>query len=390
MHGICLRTCHAFTRLNASPRSVSREAVAELGRSAKKTMRILISGGPGSGCTSTASAVGAALDLPVFDSDSFFHKPTDPPFQQQYSSDERRDLLKSALSDKDAWILSGSIATWGLSDFASTHGVFLEIPCGERLKRLGERQRTQFGSRIEPGGDMAEEHRSFLEWADGYESRTGAGRNLTTDRAFMESRCDCFMSITEVTPFQEVVTRVIEFLNEPPTQNKRMQATPTSPLFIRSFPVARTLSLLATRAPGWYDCLTLKVSRMKNPAKICLVFGVIIAAIAILGYIPIWQDDMAARRNRERVSGMIAVGENLYEAEKKLRGAGFDFMHAEPIAPTVNKDYLQHIVIVGSAHPNTFESFAYAAQVQWMPFVHRESPYVIIDATLEGKITEIR
>lgn len=178
-------------------------------------MRVLISGGPGSGCTSTASAVGAALGLQVFDSDSFFHKPADPPFQQQYSSDERRDLLKSALTGKSTWILSGSIATWGLSDFTSTHGVFLEIPHGERLKRLEQRQRTQFGSRIDPGGDMAEEHRSFLEWATGYGSRTDAGRNLATDRAFLESRCDRFMTITEVAPFQELVAMVIEFLSEP-------------------------------------------------------------------------------------------------------------------------------------------------------------------------------
>ncbi len=179
-------------------------------------MRVLISGGPGSGCTSTASAVGAALDFPVLDSDSFFHKPTAPPFLQQYSPDERRELLKSALAEKETWILSGSIATWGFLDFSSTHGVFLEIPNGERLRRLEHRQRSQFGSRIDPGGDMAEEHRSFLEWATNYETRTGPGRNLTTDRAFLESRSARFIIITEATHFQELVTRVLEFLNEPP------------------------------------------------------------------------------------------------------------------------------------------------------------------------------
>lgn len=183
-------------------------------------MRILISGGPGSGCTSTASAVGAALNLPAFDSDSFFHKATDPPFQQQYSPDERRELLRSALTGKKAWILSGSITTWGLPDFTSTHGVFLEIPGIERLRRLEQRQRTQFGSRIAPEGDMSEEHRSFLEWAAGYEGRTGAGRNVTTDRDFLESRCDHFTIITEAIPFEELVARVIGFINEHPTQNK--------------------------------------------------------------------------------------------------------------------------------------------------------------------------
>lgn len=177
-------------------------------------MRILISGGPGSGCTSTAAAVGAALDLPVFDSDSFFHKSTEPPFQQQYSLEERRDLVRTALSEKEKWILSGSIATWALPDFDPTHGVFLEIPREERMKRLEQRQRNQFGPRIDPGGDLAKEHVSFLEWADGYESRTEIGRNLATDRTFLESRCDHFMIVNENTPFQKLVARVIKFLSE--------------------------------------------------------------------------------------------------------------------------------------------------------------------------------
>lgn len=165
--------------------------------------------------------VGAALNLQFFDSDSFFHKHTNPPFQEQYHPDERRELLEAALAREDTWILSGSIATWDLPEFTSTHGVFLEIPSEQRLKRLEERQRAQFGSRIDPGGDMAEEHRSFLEWAAGYESRVGAGRNLMTDRAFLESRCDHFMSITQVMPLQELVSKVLKFLGSHPTQAPR-------------------------------------------------------------------------------------------------------------------------------------------------------------------------
>jgi len=179
-------------------------------------MRILISGGPGSGCTSTALAIGAALNLPVFDSDAFFHKPTDPPFQEQYTPDGRRALLQAALAREENWILSGSISTWGLSDFTPTHGVFLEIPNEERLRRLERRQADRFGSRIESSGDMEDEHRSFLVWAQDYERRTGPGRNLATDRAFLESRSDRYIAITEVILFQELVIKVIGFLNEPP------------------------------------------------------------------------------------------------------------------------------------------------------------------------------
>lgn len=181
-----------------------------------KKMRILISGGPGSGCTSTSLALGVALKLSVFDSDSYFHKLTNPLFQEQHSPNDRRELVISALSGNESWILSGSVATWGLCDLFPTHGVFLGIPPEERLRRAEQRQRAQYGSRIDYGGDMAEEHKSFSDWASGYESRTGIGRNAATDLSFLESRCDHCLVITESSPIQQVVTEIVAFLTETP------------------------------------------------------------------------------------------------------------------------------------------------------------------------------
>jgi adenylate kinase family enzyme len=138
-----------------------------------KNMRILISGGPGAGCTSTANLLGAELGLPVFDSDAFFHKPTDPPFQEQYAPDERRQLIAAALDATSEWILSGSIATWSV-DLPTAHfGVFLDPPKDERLRRLDLRERERFGSRIDLGGDLHSENTNFMEWAAGYEYTKG-------------------------------------------------------------------------------------------------------------------------------------------------------------------------------------------------------------------------
>ena len=176
-------------------------------------MRILISGGPGSGCTSTAKVLGEQLGLPVFDSDSFFHKPTDPPFQEQYTPEERRCLLGAALKTQTGWILSGSVATWGLDSFEPTHGVFLNIPGEVRLDRLILRQRNQFGSRIDSGGDMHGEHESFMEWAAGYEDRSGPGRSATTDRSFLQARCRHLLEITANQAMEEVVSRIVSFLS---------------------------------------------------------------------------------------------------------------------------------------------------------------------------------
>ena len=60
-----------------------------------------------------------------------------------------------------------------------------------------------------------------------------------------------------------------------------------------------------------------------------------------------------------------------------------------PIAPTDEQDYLQQLVIVGDPIPNTFETIAYAAQLPWMPFTRSASAYVIINADLDGTITDI-
>jgi adenylate kinase family enzyme len=176
-------------------------------------MRVLISGGPGSGCTSTAERIGKELSIPVFDSDSFFHKPSEPPFQEQYSPEETREMLGSALSKVSSWIVSGSVATWGLNAFKPTHGVLLNVRKAVRLQRLVKRQRDQFGPRIDVGGDMHEEHEAFIEWAAGYEERPGIGRNLATDREFLLNHSNQFMSIDKVADMDVIVGEIVSFLS---------------------------------------------------------------------------------------------------------------------------------------------------------------------------------
>lgn len=175
-------------------------------------IRLLISGGPGSGCTTAAKALGERLGIPVVGSDTYFHKPTDPPFQEQYTLEERRALLRPVLAPESSWILSGSVATWGLHALVPTHGVFLNTPTAIRLQRLLDRQRAQFGSRIDPGGDLQEEHDAFLEWAAGYEERAGTGRNLATDRAFVESPSARFVELDGEEVLDEIVARMEKFV----------------------------------------------------------------------------------------------------------------------------------------------------------------------------------
>jgi adenylate kinase family enzyme len=177
-------------------------------------VRVLITGGPGSGCTSTASWIAARLGLVHLDSDHYFHKPTDPPYQEQYSPEERRERLGGDLQAAPAWILSGSVATWGLPDLQATHGIILDVGSKVRLRRLVQRERERFGVRLDGGGDLQAEHEEFMRWAESYESREGRGRNLKTDFEFLVANTSQLLEIRDDLPFGKTCELVREFLTK--------------------------------------------------------------------------------------------------------------------------------------------------------------------------------
>lgn len=86
-------------------------------------MRSLILAVLGQAAPSTAREVGKVLEFAGIRFRLIFHKLTGPPFQEQYAAEQRRTLLKPALASHPNWILSN-------------------------------RQRKQFESRIDAGGDL--------------------------------------------------------------------------------------------------------------------------------------------------------------------------------------------------------------------------------------------
>ena len=46
----------------------------------------------------------------------------------------------------------------------------MELPPEIRLSRLETRERSRFGDRILPGGDMERQHREFMDWAAQYDT----------------------------------------------------------------------------------------------------------------------------------------------------------------------------------------------------------------------------
>lgn len=149
--------------------------------------RIYIIGASGTGKTTLAKAIAVCLGLPHFDSDDYFHFPTDPPFQKQRSPAERAEMLSHDLGKHVSWVLSGGAGTWVPKvELDATLVVFLYLPVEIRLARLRKRESQLYGSRLLPGGDMEEVHQQFMQWTAGYDDGTAEGTNtLPAHEAFL-------------------------------------------------------------------------------------------------------------------------------------------------------------------------------------------------------------
>ncbi len=156
------------------------------------SLRLNVLGAPGVGKSTLGRALGAHLGLPHFDSDAYYHFPTDPPFQRQRTPEARCALLEQDLRDAPRWVLSGGASTWRPAPALNyTLHVFLWLPGDVRVQRLLAREHALYGARIAPGGDMADEHAAFMAGARAYDVDDGAeGPKLARHEALLrEAGC---------------------------------------------------------------------------------------------------------------------------------------------------------------------------------------------------------
>jgi adenylate kinase family enzyme len=134
-------------------------------------MKIHLLGPSCSGTSTLGNLIAEKYKIPWYDTDEIFWIKTDPPFIRKREKNERTNLLKDIFEKNNSLVLSGSAMGWG--DFIKEHldiVIYKYVEQNIRIKRLMEREIKRYGKRIEPGNDMYEKHKEFVEWNKKYET----------------------------------------------------------------------------------------------------------------------------------------------------------------------------------------------------------------------------
>ena len=132
---------------------------------------IHIFGASGSGTSTLGRLIRDSLGYFFMDTDDYFWEATDPPYQITRNPSDRIALMKNDIASHDKIVISGSLVDWGDELIPLFRlAVRMETDTATRIARLKAREREHFGNRIDAGGDMYENHQSFIEWAKGYDT----------------------------------------------------------------------------------------------------------------------------------------------------------------------------------------------------------------------------
>ena len=132
---------------------------------------IHIFGASGSGTTTLGKKICKELGYKLMDTDDYFWMPTEPKFALKRPREERIEMMIRDINDFESVVISGSLVDWGdvlIPKF--TLAIRIEIEPTIRIARLVQRERVRYGARIEPGGDLHEQHLEFIEWAKSYDT----------------------------------------------------------------------------------------------------------------------------------------------------------------------------------------------------------------------------
>lgn len=177
-------------------------------------MKIHILGASCAGSTTLGETLSARLNIPYFDTDSFFWEKSAVPYTVKREAQLRSRLLKDELRKSENYIVGGSLVSWGeewkqMFDLA----VFLYLPKEIRMERLVQREIERYGNQIY---DDAQRHKLFLEfidWASKYDDRSFTGRNIGIHERWLEGLNCPVIKIVGDTTVSERLKRIVEVVD---------------------------------------------------------------------------------------------------------------------------------------------------------------------------------
>lgn len=178
-------------------------------------VKIYVFGASGSGTTTLGKKLSLELAIEHFDADDFFWKQTEIPFTQRYSYRHMNQALAARLKERNSWVLSGCVNSWG-DQVVSGSDLFIlcKAPTKLRIKRLKQREYEKFGLRILPGGDMYENHQRFIAWAAQYEEGLQKGRNARIHDKFVDQLSTEALILDSSKPLDKLLDKCLERIND--------------------------------------------------------------------------------------------------------------------------------------------------------------------------------
>ena len=197
------------SRIDDRLRSASNEMTAV------NPHRINVLGASGAGTSTIGRALATSLGVPHFESDDYYHAPSDPPFQSVRSPQERHALITTDLNAAPFWILSGGVAGWDpFPQLDFTLMVFVWTPTPIRIERLRRREYERFGERIREGGDMHRAHEEFIEWASRYDVGDVDGKTLARHEPYLATQTCPVIQLRDVKPIDEMIDTILSAFSE--------------------------------------------------------------------------------------------------------------------------------------------------------------------------------
>ena len=170
---------------------------------------IHIVGASGSGTSTIGQALEREQGYKWLETDGVFWLPTGPPFMRKRPYEERIELLSAAMRQYPKCVIAGSLFGWGdifIPCFDLV--VFIDTPTDIRIERLQKREYERFGERIRLGGDMHEEHSSFIEYARGYDTGT-TGRCRALHEEWFKSLICPLVRVDGTKPVEELLREIV-------------------------------------------------------------------------------------------------------------------------------------------------------------------------------------